>query len=388
MNFNRVHLFRICIAALLFAGSWACGNDAPPKKALPPVAFDVYLKRFAPTPDTAAVYEPGVTNYNMLKGMNDSLLLAYIQPLHASMLLSGKDTVLEPPHLLRHPVPVKGADIAVLQYTSSHAFGALLQKTPKYVAAELFWGDHKEAYIVTYTPQGKLIDALLCRWEQFDNSDSSHYERKTFLRGGNKIEIRQQVESEFPGHYNYRAWCHITPDGHFALDSLRSPDERAVPILDSNETPHLRLVDNYNTLSLELRLDKTWCAIPIDNNATLLQTASLDTMQLNGKGNAEVIIREQRYTMQSYGPVMGGWVTYYDAVFIYDIDSRKQLFRSIPRFGRTDLNNMNELSEYCEFPIDINRKGITVGEAKAKNRKPDHVPGTYVLKGNTYVLLK
>lgn len=388
MNNIPVHIVRICTAALLLAGLWTCGSSDPPQKALPPVAFDVYLKHFAPIPDTSKPYEPGTTVHNMLKGMNDSLLLPYVQPLHASMLLKGRDTLLEAPYLLRHPRPVKGTDIAVLQYTSSYAFGAILGKTPKYVATEVFWGDHKEAYIITYTPQGKVIDALLCRWEQFDNSDSSHYERKTTLRGGNKLEIRQQVESEFPGHYNYRAWCHITPDGHFELDSLRSPDARAVPILDSNAVPHLRLVDDYNTLSLQQRLDKTWCSIPIDNNATLLQTASLDTMQLNGKGSPETIIREQRYTMQSYGPVMGGWVTYYDAVFIYDIDTRKQLFRSISRYGRTDLNNMNELSEYCEFQVDINRKGITVGEAKTKNRKPDHMPGTYILKGNGYVLLK
>ena len=200
-----LQLLRYFTLASGLSGLCACAGDPPPKKALPPVAFDVFLKHFAPAPDTAQPYEVGAKIHNMLKSVNDSLMLGYFQPLHAPAFLTGKDSVCEVPYDLRHPKPVKGADVAFLQFSSGYGFGSLIAKTANYTAAEIYWGENKKAYLVTYSPKGKIIDALLCRWEQFVNDDSSHYERKSFVTGGNRIEIRQRVESEYPGFYSYRA---------------------------------------------------------------------------------------------------------------------------------------------------------------------------------------
>jgi|GEM_PF-2690542 len=385
INSKRIYLFLLPLAA---ACCWyACSGDEKPQPK-PPVAFDVFLKRFAPIPHPGKPYELGDSVNTMLKGMNDSLILPYLQPIRSRAFLQGADTLCEAPWLVRNPLPVQGSAVAYLQYTSGYGLGALLGKTDRYIAAEVFWGGSKRTYIVTYDKKGRFIDALLCRWDQLFNDDSSRYERTGTFYGMDRIEIRQEAETDVCGLHSFKALCHISPDGKFVLDSLRSPDIGKVVVLDSMAKPEIKLIDEYNTLALQVRLDKSWSIFPLDDDATLLQKASFDTMQLNGKGAPEVIVREERYTMHSYGPVMGGWVTYYDAWFVWDIDAKRQLFRAVDRFGRTDLNNQNELAEFCEYEIGITRAGIQIGEAKFKAHKPDHGPGLYVLRDGKYVLQK
>ncbi|TND02601.1 MAG: hypothetical protein FD123_4063 [Bacteroidetes bacterium] len=385
---TAIHNLRQLVHLVFFSGLilfCSCGEPEKAKPA-PPVSFEEYLQRFNDTVNLKKNYELGVNVYDMLRGMNDTLLLRYLQPIRSKALLQGRDTICNAPFSILNPMPVTPSSVAYLQYSSYYGFGAILAKNSKYTATEIFWGGNHRSYIITYDPKGKIIDAMLCVWDQFFNDDSSHYSRKSVLKPGGVIEISQEGFSRATGDFSFKAFCHIAPNGRFELDSLRSPLVPSPVIFGNITNPAVQLADDYNSLNLKIRLDKTWLSYTLDADPTLLQKATIDTMQLDGKGLPEVIVREERYTMQSYGPVMGGWVTYYHQSFVWSIDERRELFKAINHYGRTDLNGDPEAGEFCEYDLSITKEGITIGEPKIKNRKSDHPPGKYVLKNGTYVV--
>lgn len=369
------------LAFLLFC--FSCGPTKP--APAPPASFDFFLKHFNDRSAQSADYTLGENTNEMLRGMKDTLLLRFMQPIHSKTLLQGLDSLCNAPYTIRNPQPVSSSSVAYLQYSSSYGFGSVLEKNSRFTAAEIFWGGNKRTYLVTYDPKGGIIDALLCSWDQFFNDDSSHYARKGIYRKNKTIEITQEGTSHSSGSFSYRAFCHIGNDGYFQLDSIRSPVLSSPAIFGAFENPAVMLADDYNSLNLKIKLDKIWTSFTLDADPTLLQKASIDTMQLDGKGLPEVIVREERYTMQSYGPVMGGWVTYYDQSFVWSIEERRELFRAMNHYGRTDLNGDPEAGEFCEYDLKITREGIFIGMAKLKNRKSDHAPGKYMLENGRYI---
>lgn len=387
MHSNFHSFLRLLVLSLVAGGVFFACSGGPQNTPLPPAPFATFMKHFSPGPaDTTKPYLLGNTVTGMLKGMNDSLLFPYLQPIRSRALLEGRDTICEAPYVIRNPLPVQASAVAYLQYSSSYGFGSVLAKTDRYTAAEVFWGGNKRTYIITYDLNGKIIDALLTSWSQFFSDDSSHYDRTGTFVGCNRIQVHQEGESDSAGQYSFTAFCHIQPDGKFKLDSLRSPDQSPVVMIDHKKDPDIEIVDDYNTLVLRVRMDKAWCNYALDGDATQLQKATFDTLQLDGKGAPEVIVHESRYSMHSYGPVMGGWVTYYDEWFVFNLDTHEILFSAKNRFGRTDLNNDKELAELCEYDVSITREGIRIGTATVKAHKPDHEAGLYVLKEGKYML--
>lgn len=137
---------------------------------------------------------------------------------------------------------------------------------------------------------------------------------------------------------------------------------------------------------------------------------SIETQQLDGKGQEELLIYRSYEYMHSYGADNGGWSVEKQATVIFNLDTWMKMFEAVSLQSSaseevTPVNDSVSVREssycLCSYKFEINAANqVQISELKTAHEsvkngivnndpgscpEPDHQPGTYIIKNGVYV---
>ena len=143
----------------------------------------------------------------------------------------------------------------------------------------------------------------------------------------------------------------------------------------------------------------------------VIDSCRLKAIQIDGKGNKEIVISWQ-YSGHSMSTNVGGFETGFSKVEIWNVDTHKMLFGAMPSYYyyssyfqssySTNVDSLEleeepiEIVKKCSYDYDFNIDDMGKIQISSLKKRfndnicepPDHQEGTYIFKNGAYVLVE